>query len=208
MTNAASLAANFFMGNRASVAFGICMLGIFITFLLFLPEIKRLRLVVPRGVSTESAGWLLVFGLALILMAIVSGFNVYQQSKQRPEALTDAEFSHPMIHGKYLRIADFADSHNVIEGRTFVDSYIYGPAVLLLHDRVDVYDNAMEGSPEGALILASPSSKAGEGSGIIVLKEVKFSKCHFVNITFITGSQQQYDQLRTGFGLAPAKAVQ
>ena len=163
---------------------------------------------VPKGASAEPSGWLLVFGLASILMAIISGFNVYQQSRQHPEISTDAEFAQPVIQGKYIRIADFADSRNVIEGRTFVESYIYGPAVLLLHDRDDVYDNAIEGSPEGALILASPSSKAGEGSGIIVLKEVKFSKCHFVNITFITGSQQQYDQLRTGFGLTPSKAAQ
>jgi hypothetical protein len=130
--------------------------------------------------------WLYIFAIGALGMVSFACENIYFSSVHEPALLTSEEFAESYIHGKYFKIADLADSRNIIEGRTFEDCWIYGPAVLFLHQSNDISNNnEFVGSSDEIFMAAGQHSVVGGGSGVIVLKDCKFRKCHFLRVTFV-----------------------
>lgn len=113
---------------------------------------------------------------------------LYRSIAHEPALLTAEEFSQPYLHGRYFRISELADSNHVIEGRTFEDCYIYGPAVLFAHDNVDLQHSSFEGSKD-EVFIPTIGGRTGPGSGVIVLKDCKFRRCHFIGVSFVANPQ-------------------
>jgi hypothetical protein len=181
---AGSIAASFFTAGHVFVAVASVAVAIAWNVYLFWPEIKRLKIVYPRGTLVESPIWLYIFGVVALGMVGFAFFTTYRSVARQPALLTAVEFSEPYIHGKYFHIAELADSTNVIEGRTFEDCYIYGPVVLYGHDNLDLQNNVFVGTKEQTFIPAI-GGMAGAGTGIVMLKDCKFRRCHFINVSII-----------------------
>jgi hypothetical protein len=181
-----SLAVNFFISNHPYVGIGLIIFAVIFNLYLFWPEIKLLRIAYPKGSQLESPRWLYLFGVAALGMVGLAIFLFYQAAAHNPEALSTEIFPEHYIHGKYLRIAELADSRGVIEGRTFDDCWIYGPAVLHPVQYINIIDNVFEGSPDSTFVVIEQGIPLGGNiSGFIMLKDVKFEKCHFIGVTFI-----------------------
>jgi hypothetical protein len=104
---------------------------------------------------------------------------VYRTFHQ-PTILSASEFASPLIEGKYFRLSELADNHHVIEGRTFQDCWIFGPAVIFPAEKIDLYSNWFDTSLDQSFNVTE-----GVGAGAIVLRDCKFTRCHFVGVSFI-----------------------
>ena len=197
LTNAGALGANFFLANRPWYGGGIILLGVVVTIILLWPEIKSFRLIIPKNTQVQSPVWLYIFAIALLTVAVYAVGNLYVFYNSGPRTLSSEDFASPYIHGKYIRIAELADSNSTIVGRTFEDDYIYGPAVLYPHDYVDLGNSGFTGTKD-SVFMKTTNGMAGPGSGVIIVRDTKFRRCHFINITFV-GTPEQIEQWQNGF---------
>lgn len=192
---AGSLAVNFFTSGHLFIGLGIVAVAVVFNAFLFWKEISLLRIVHPRTTGTiESPLWLYIFGLLGLIAMSTSALKIVRQTWYGPRSLDVQEFAEPYVQGKYIRIVDFADKRNIIQGRTFVDSYIYGPAVLYSKERFDLYDSLFDGGATQNFQVIQDGI-AGPATGIITLIDVKFERCHFYDITFV-GTQHDVDNYR------------
>jgi len=197
---AVSLAANFFTSRHPVIGSALIIVAVVGSLYLFWPEITNLRIHNPKNIPTESPLWLYIFGFAAVGMVVVAGGNLYFSSAHAPALLTSEEFAESYVHGKYFKIADLADTQNIIEGRTFEDCWIYGPAVLWPQEHNDIsLNNEFQASPEQAFMVGTSNvgNVVGPGTGIIVLRDCKFRHCHFVGVTFI-GVEDDIKKWRSG----------
>jgi hypothetical protein len=193
--DALSLAANFFLANRPWLGAGVILLAVLANVFLLWPEIKALRITVPKGTQAESAAWLYLFGIAVLGLLVYAGARLYVSSTHDVRRLTSDEFAQPYIQGKYIRLADFADANGTIEGRTFEDSYIYGPVVMVALDKTDISRCSFAGTMDDVFLsIASPS--IGPKGGVILVKDCKFRRCHFIRLSII-GSPEQVQKWKT-----------
>jgi hypothetical protein len=189
--DALSLAANFFLANRTWLGAGVILLAVLSNVFLLWPELKGLRITVPKGTQAEPATWLYLFGIVALGMLIYAGARLYVFAAHDVRRPTTEEFAEPYIHGKYIRLADFADANGTIEGRTFEDSYIYGPVVILAHEGTDISRCFFEGTMDDIFLpIASPT--IGSQSGVILVKDCKFRACRFLRVSII-GSPEQVE---------------
>jgi hypothetical protein len=199
LSQAVSLAANFFIGSRPFVGFWIVLVGTVISVLLFLPELRSLKITVPKNTIPQSPVWLYIFALASIGMTVTAGVKVYLDFADRPTSLTPELFSSHVIAEKHVKIADFADSRNVISGRDFEDSFIYGPAVLFMSDRTVVGDNQFVVENGASSIVALPDgTNVGPNTGIIIVEDDTFKRCRFFDVTVVV-SAKDLDRAKAGF---------
>jgi hypothetical protein len=161
---------------------------------LFWPQISALRIVHPKGAVLQSPKWLYIFSVGNILLIAFAFIRLYVLVAHTPAALTKQDFSEPFVRGKYVRIADFADGNNFINGRTFEDCWIYGPAVLYLRNNNDTRNIVFEGPISQIFYGVDSTSQAGTQSGVITVDESRFYRSHFVKVSFI-GSADAIDKL-------------
>ena len=85
-----------------------------------------------------------------------------------------------------IRIADLARESVTIEGHTFEDCNIYGPAVVFPGHEVNIADCAFEsdlrGFPDNIFIVIKEDRKL---YGVIGLKECTFRRCTFHRIAIV-----------------------
>ena len=182
---AVSIAITFFTSGHEPTAAALVILAVIFNVYLFWPEIKLLKISYPKSATIESPAWLYMFGLVAIGTLVFAFFTFYQSIAHQPVLLTSQEFAQPYISGKYFKLSELADSKNEIEGRTFEDSYIYGPVVVWAHDNIDIQNCDFAGTKAQTFVTAL-EGKSGMGTGIIVLKDCKFRRCHFVNVSIIS----------------------
>jgi hypothetical protein len=190
-----AVAVTFYTSRHPYAAFSAIVLAVVWNIYLFWPEIRLLRLTYPRNTQLESPVWLYLFGAAALGLVAYGGWRLYQLQTHSPAALAAEGFAEQYIQGKYLRIADLADADNVIEGRTFEDCHIYGPAVLFLLSYNDVGDSTFEGNMNHVFLPAAPGAMVGATGGVIGLKDCKFRRCRFQHIT-IVGSPEDIQKWR------------
>ncbi|WP_321477076.1 hypothetical protein [uncultured Paludibaculum sp.] len=159
---------------------------------LFRAQLKALRITYPKGTIVESPIWLYLFAVSAIGMTVAAGCNLYYSNRNCPGPLGSAGFAESYLHGKHIRIAELINPSNQIIGRTIEDSWIYGPAVLYLTDLSSIA-NCTFGSSKNLLFMQVPlNTAAGAGTGVIGVRDTKFRRCHFVNITLV-GTAEQID---------------
>lgn len=159
---------------------------------LFWPEIRTLRIVLPKGAIAQPIGWLYFFALANVGLLLLGGTLSYFKLSHVPRSLTSDEFSQPYISGKYFHIADLADTSKVIAGRTFENDWIYGPAVVVASGS-DIRGSSFNGTFDQIFQPVQPDQPIGVG--VIVISDGKFRNCHFVNVTFVA-TPSQIDSFR------------
>src|SRR5215210_4252011 len=91
-----------------------------------------------------------------------------------------------------IDIVELVDVRGVIEGVTFVDCTIRGPAVLLA-DRVEIVDTNL-GADTDAVFWEIPRERKVV-AGAISVKQCKFDRCLFVNIG-IAGPEPYIRQIK------------
>lgn len=196
-----SIAANFLASGHPFIGASICLLAVIVSILLFWKEIRLLRIAYPKGtVKVESPIWLYIFGLIGLGTVLIAGYRIWDASHKRPDVITSDLFSQTYISGKYIRIADFADSNNEIQGRTFEDSYIYGPAVLYVTDHTIFGNNSFNGSSDQVFIPVVDGGviQAGDHTGIILIKDSTFKRCHFIAVSLVVTKLEE-DEMKKGF---------
>jgi hypothetical protein len=197
-----SLAANFLTSGHLFIGLGIVAVAVVFNVFLFWREISLLRIVYPRTTGAiESPLWLYIFGLIGLVAISLSGYRIVRETWYGPRSLSVEDFAGPYVQGKFIRITDFADKRNIIQGRTFVDSYIYGPAVLYSKERFDLYDTFFDGGPTQNFQIIQDGI-AGPATGIITLIDVKFERCHFYDVTFV-GTPHDVDNYRKSLKISP-----
>lgn len=196
-----SIAANFVTSSRPGGAWiGMLLVALAIVWnvYLFWPEIKALRIVYPPNAHVAKPGWLYCFAAAALFSVLFGIYRLYTTTAHLPTSVTGDEFAQPYIRGKFVRMTDFADAQNMVIGRTFEDSYIYGPVTLYgMSDLTVSHAWFSAGSPDGAFVVVK--GMGGPGTGIIALKDVRFIRCHFVNVTFV-GSEADVMKWRREVG--------
>lgn len=181
-----ALSAQYQTAQYPVAAMFIMVAGVAWNIWLFLPEIRAMKIAYPKGTPVSSPAWIYLFGIAAVGLVLFAGVNLYVSVRHSPTSLTSGEFAERYIHGKYIRIAELADANNVIEGRTLEDTWIYGPAVLFITTGTDIGYSHFNSSPNLVFLpVAATSVVAGRGTGIIVVRDSKFRRCHFVNITIL-----------------------
>ncbi len=196
---AVAVGVTFWTSNSPWAGLAVIFLAVLFNLYLFWPQIKLLRIVHPKNSVLESLGWLYVFGLASVALVLTGFFNLYLSLK-KPGRLTDLEFSQPYLSDKYIRLADLADAHEVIEGRVFNECWIYGPAVVFLQRYNTVGECEFDGSTEELLTVVQPNDKIAKG--VITIRDSRFMKCHFVYVSFYA-TPSEIEMLRKGFREQP-----
>lgn len=103
---------------------------------------------------------------------------------------------------KEVRLADEADATGLIEGQTFEDQVILGPAIVVPLGGVTLDDNTWVVDP-GGLFIEFPDDKPIRGA--IGLRNVTIRRCELRNIA-IAGTADVIAQIRAQFEF-PAPAV-
>lgn len=189
-----SISTNFLLSGHLITAFVLTCFSIAVGVFFFWEDLKRLKIVYPKNTGiVESPAWLYLFALLGIGCLALSGIRVYMATQNMPRALTADDFAQPYVRGKYVKIEDYADPQSVIEGRTFEDSWIYGPAVLYLMGTSHLDQNHFTGAPGGLFFTLPVGSQVGESTGVIIVKESTFKRCHFRNVSFV-GPQELTDR--------------
>ena len=202
LSYALSIAINL-MGHTSPLLACLCIgLAVAWTIYLFLPDIKKLKIVHPKGTVVESPGWMYIFAISAIVMAIFAIYKVYSSAKYQPTGITAREFSQQYISGKYFHVYELAGADNVIEGRTFEDCWIYGPAVLATTSNTNISASVFNSSIDMLLLPIVVPQRVGQGSRIILLRDCRFRRCHFVGITFVASATdiQKYKNENYGPG--------
>lgn len=185
----------------------IVLTGVVWLIFLFWPDIKQIRIVrdPAETAASESPGWLYVFAFASLLAVGVWGASIYYSAERLPTVLTADEFAQSDIHGKRFRLVDLVaySGSRVIEGRTFEDCWLYGPAVVLLGDKSDLGDSRILAGPGGlevAFIVVPlkqlPDGRVQVPDGVIAFKDCKFRRCHLSGVGFIVTSQEKLEEIR------------
>jgi hypothetical protein len=183
-----------------TAAIVIVLVAIIWNVFLFWPEISSLKIVYSERARTESPVWLYIFALASLGAFVCIVILTYYNITESPRRLSAGEFANSNLVGKRLYITDLVDSENVIEGRTFEDCWIYGPAVLSMVGG-DMMKNTFEGTSAGTFVTVS-AGMAGNGTGIVLLKDCRFRRCKFINVS-IAGNAAlvtQWKENNTGAG--------
>ena len=186
---------NYLASNQAAIAFGIIMATVAIQVLIFLPELRRLRITYPKGTVLESPKWLYLFGIGTILMACALLANAWLSVQSQPRLLDSAEFAQPYLHGKHLKLVDLTGDDNIIEGRTFEDCQFYGPAVIAITGVTTIHGNTFEAVNGQLFIPIIAGVHVGGGTAVIQLKDCQFRRCRFRRVQ-IVATQEEIDQWR------------
>lgn len=184
------------MSSQPLIALGTSIALALLCILLFWPEITRLKLVAKKGDQAEPSSWLVyLFGIATVGVVLLGFWQAYLAYTSHPAVLTAVEFSQPYLEGRFLKIADLADDQNVIEGRTFINCHIFGPAVLYPSPEgfgTIAYNKFITSSPQ---MTFQVMEFKGPGTGVIEIQNSTFTKCVFHNVT-IVGTKETVDRLR------------
>jgi len=100
------------------------------------------------------------------------------------------------MHGEVVYLVDLVDRSKppVIEGITFTECIIHGPAVLFLEPDAVLDDNDFNlpiDSPEPLLFEIEPGPK----TGLLPVRASSFRRCSFINVGF-AGTRQELDKFR------------
>lgn len=94
-----------------------------------------------------------------------------------------------------ILLAREADERSLIEGRTFDNALILGPAIIAPLERFEMRECTWEGADIDSLFI-----EVSEGRtlvGVIGLNDVTFTRCRFQNVGVI-GPRRTIEFLRTG----------
>jgi len=141
--------------------------------------------------------WLYLLAIACLGLVAIAGVRLYWVIAYQPRRLTGDEFAQAYITNKYFHIYDLVDSHGLIQSRTFEDCWIYGPAVLAGDNASDIQYCTFDGSFDAALIGTDLPPNV---VGVIFLKDCKFRKCHFFEISFLTSPNNVKALRQRNFG--------
>ena len=103
-----------------------------------------------------------------------------------------------------IRLADFANQSNrslILDGKTFDDCIIYGPAVIkIVNNNEIVYSHfgAPGSNPDNLWIIVQEQRWV---TGIIGIKNTKFRHCTFVDIAFI-GTREEREIFTKGITMS------
>lgn len=93
-----------------------------------------------------------------------------------------------------------------IEGKTFTDCTLEGPAVVLMGDGVEMDGCHMGTASDPAMLLLRPVGKTV--NGVIGFKNCKFIRCRFAQIGFV-GDDRFIEEFQKNLGAGrPAKDAQ
>ena len=96
---------------------------------------------------------------------------------------------------RQVRLADEADESGLIEGRTYEDAVILGPAILVPIENMTLDSNTFLGDPN-ALFIEFPEGSPIQGG--IGLRNVTFRRCEFRNVA-IAGTPEVIARFRSQF---------
>lgn len=102
-----------------------------------------------------------------------------------------------------IRLADEADENGLIEGRSYEDAVINGPALLVPIENVTLDANMFVVDPN-ALFIEFPEGSPIQGG--IGLRDVTFRRCEFHNVA-IAGSPKVIAGLRAQFEFPEAATL-
>jgi hypothetical protein len=166
--------------------------AIVFTALLFWPEIRSLRVTYNQQTRNESPIWLYLFACVSLVAVVLSGVKLYWSQKNRPQRMTASDFSSLYLQGKRLYLADLVGPDNMIEGRTFEDCWIYGPAVIVAATGTDLSENHFDADADTTYITVAKAT-AGGNSGLILIRDCKFRHCTFFRVS-IAGTAEMNAQ--------------
>lgn len=105
----------------------------------------------------------------------------------RPEHLTAKYLS-----GHTFKITDLLPYGNVVQGRTFEDCTIHGPAILNVGGVGHMHECTFDAPSKDAVYILTDNKQA---LGIIIMRDCSFKKCRFVDIGILGGKdgKQKFD---------------
>ena len=100
---------------------------------------------------------------------------------------------------RVIRMCDFAGPQSTIEGYTFNNCFVRGPAVIVVQN--DTFSNStFQGDPEAMLWPILPPRTSVIGA--ILVKDCTFERCVFSNVGF-AGPPEFIESFRSQVGGAP-----
>jgi hypothetical protein len=105
---------------------------------------------------------------------------------------------------RVIRISDEVDENGLIEGQTYEDAVIVGPAIVVPLDDVTLDSNTWVIDPNG-LFIEFPEGKSIQGA--IGLRRVTIRRCELRNIA-IAGTSDVIAQIRARFEFPETAAAQ
>lgn len=95
-----------------------------------------------------------------------------------------------------VKLVDEVGVNNLIEGRTFEDALVLGPAVILPLGGLTMEDSTIDGTPEAIFIVIADKRPI---TGVIGLVECTFRRCRLQNIA-IAGSAEIVENFKKAMG--------
>jgi hypothetical protein len=149
----------------------------------------------PNAASqAERPLWLILPGLAMLLIALLPFAYLYSMAVGYIRPLTFDDLLQTYIHDRRIYISDLARVESVISGKTFENVTFIGPAVVAFLDRTVVHSPyfVMAG-PIDAYLLEVPDRTLMVG--VIGFQDSTFRNCQFERIQ-IVGEKKIIDQLK------------
>jgi hypothetical protein len=183
---AVSLAVNLFTSNHPITASIAILLAIAWSIYLFWPEIRALKITYPKNDRVESPWWLYIFAISAVLMVAYALAHLYFAFESAPQLISADVFSEQYIHGKHVYVSGFVDGNNNIQGRTFEDCWLYGPAVFATTDGTDIGSSDFDGGKKAFIpVIPLRPGVISTSPGLINVRDCKFRRCHFVRISIV-----------------------
>ncbi|MDP3879706.1 MAG: hypothetical protein Q8Q07_05305 [Dehalococcoidales bacterium] len=151
--------------------------------------------------------------IAVLLISLVwSSYDMYKkQSEQIEDLMKQLEQARSQVYpsvaslmlSSYFRdvdvpLAEFGRISPILEGKTFENSRIHGPVVLLVGEGTTITSSSFTGDPEASFIVTTNKHV----SGVLQTKRTTFINSRFDGVSFI-GDQELIDRIKKGFDINP-----
>jgi hypothetical protein len=163
---------------------------------LFRDEIARLRIVsgTSGDVRTEKPLWLILPGIAMLVVAAYPFVNLYLAATRHIEPLTFNDLLQTYIHDRSIYVSDLARAESVIRNKVFENVTFVGPAIVMFLKNDSVHGSTFEApGPMESVLLEVPAGTLTVGA--IGFEDCVFRNCRFVRIQ-VMGTKPDIDRLR------------
>lgn len=180
--------------------FAVCMGAIVWSLFLFRDEISRIR-IVPDPSATPDAErpfWLVLPGVAMVLMALYPFLQLYLAATGYIKPLTPDDLLQTYIHDRSLYVSDLARGHTnfVVRDKVFENVTFVGPATITLAGNTLANDigftEVAEGKVENLFLEMPPEMKV---TGIIVFDNCVIKSSRFERVQ-VAGSKELLEKLK------------
>lgn len=150
-----------------------------------------------EGTRARNRLWLILPGIALILIVLYPYVRLYTMTKGYIEPLTFEDLLQSYIHDRSLYVADLARTDLVVRDRVFENVRFVGPAVIVLRGSGVLTGSTFLGVESAdSVLLEVPETTITVGA--IIFEDSVFRNCQFERIQ-VMGPKAIIDKLRENF---------